>query len=83
MAAGKAIVCPDIAGIAELFRDEHDGLLYPPGDSAALGRQLKRVTGDRGLAEGLAKSARERAVREFGLDQFARRCEDVFSRVLA
>jgi glycosyltransferase involved in cell wall biosynthesis len=83
MSAGKAVICPNIPGVSELFRDGQDGLLYPPGDAGALARQLKRVIGDKTLAANLGAAAREKAIREFGLDQFARKCENVFSNVLA
>ncbi len=79
MAAGKAIICPRIDGITELFREEEDGLLYPPGDVTMLEHQLKRLILDRDLATRLGKCAREKAVRELGLDIFTAKCEAVFS----
>jgi glycosyltransferase involved in cell wall biosynthesis len=78
MASGKAIVCPRIDGIAELFRNEEDGLLYTPGDAPMLEYQLNRLITDRELATRLGKSARERALQQLGLDIFAEKCQAVF-----
>jgi glycosyltransferase involved in cell wall biosynthesis len=82
MAAGKAIVCPRIDGISELFQDGNDALLFTPGSASELGQQLGRVVADRDLARGLGLRAREKAVSQFGLDVFAGKCEVIFNQVL-
>jgi glycosyltransferase involved in cell wall biosynthesis len=42
-AAGCPIVAPDIGGIPELVQHDRDGLLYPPGDVAALALALEEA----------------------------------------
>ncbi len=44
-AAGCTIFAPDIGGIPELVQQGTDGLLYPPGDAAALARVLEEAAG--------------------------------------
>ncbi len=44
-AAGCPIVAPDIGGIPELVQHGTDGLLYPPGDAAALAQALEEAAG--------------------------------------
>jgi glycosyltransferase involved in cell wall biosynthesis len=40
MAAGKAIVASDTAGVSELIVDGENGLLFPPGDSVDLAESI-------------------------------------------
>ncbi len=42
MAGGAPLVASRLGGLEELVEDGVDGLLFPPGDTAALVRQLKR-----------------------------------------
>ncbi len=42
MATGAPLVASRLGGLEELVEDGVDGLLFPPGDTAALVRQLKR-----------------------------------------
>lgn len=82
MAAGKPIVCSSVAGTAELFEDGVDGLLYPPGDAAALAERLRGLLADPTARKRLGRAARAKAVRELDLDTYARRCEAVLTRAL-
>jgi len=61
MASGVPIVGFDIAGVRELLRDGHDGLLVPCAEVAALGRAMARVMGDAALAYRMGRAARHRA----------------------
>ncbi len=49
MAAGLPVVAADAGGPAEIIDDGVDGLLYPPGDEAALAERLRRLADDREL----------------------------------
>lgn len=42
-AAGCPVIAPDIGGIPEILEHGRDGLLYPPGDEAALAEALRAV----------------------------------------
>lgn len=70
MAAGVALVAADAGGPREVITDGVDGLLYPPGDVAALAERLKLLADDQGLRERLGEAARERA-RDFDYERLA------------
>jgi glycosyltransferase involved in cell wall biosynthesis len=57
-AAGCPVIGSDVEGIAEIVRHGVDGLLFTPGDSAALAACIERVAGDRDLLRRLAARAR-------------------------
>jgi glycosyltransferase involved in cell wall biosynthesis len=59
MAAGRPIVASALPSSREFLRDGENALLVPPGDAEALAAALRRVLGDPGLAERLARSAWE------------------------
>lgn len=82
MASGKAIVCSAVDGTAELFQDGVNGLLFPPCDANALANQLRAVLSDSDLRARLGQNAREFAERELSVEQFTRKCENVFERAL-
>jgi len=54
---GTPLLASDIAGIAEGVRDGVDGLLFPPGDDAALAACLTRLLDDPELGPRLAAAA--------------------------
>jgi len=46
LAIGKPVVGSAIGGIPDLVRDGETGLLFPPGDAAALADRMRRLAGD-------------------------------------
>ena len=64
---GLACVTTDISGIPELFTDDHNGLLVPADDPAALARALERAIRDPALRHrlGSAAAARVRATLDY------------------
>lgn len=64
-AASRPIVATDIAGCREIVSDGDNGLLAPPGDSAALVDRLERLISDRELRQTMGRRGREIAEREF------------------
>ncbi len=69
MAAGKAIVAAKVGGVPELMEDGKEGLLVPAEDESALSRAISRLLREPALAMALGAKAKERAGREFGLEQ--------------
>jgi glycosyltransferase involved in cell wall biosynthesis len=65
MAAGCAVVGSRVPGVAELIRDDEDGLLVAPGSAEALADALERLLRDPGLCARLGAAARQRALAEF------------------
>jgi glycosyltransferase involved in cell wall biosynthesis len=82
MAARRPLVSSAIAGTDELIEDGRDGLLVPPGDSAALARALERLLVEPQLRDTLAAGAYERVEREFSREQMARRVTAVYEELL-
>ncbi len=58
MAAGVPIVASDLPSLREVLRHEHNALLVPPDDNAALAAAIVRLLGDHELAARLARTAR-------------------------
>jgi glycosyltransferase involved in cell wall biosynthesis len=61
MAAGKAIVAPGYPPLHELIEDGREGLLFPPGDFAAMREALLRLVDDAELRRRLGAAAAARA----------------------
>jgi glycosyltransferase involved in cell wall biosynthesis len=57
MAARKAVVASDVAGLSELVQDGVTGVLAAEGDTAAVAGALERVLADRQLAARLGAAA--------------------------
>ena len=73
MAAGCAIVAAAIGQINQLVSDGDTGLLYRPGDTAALARALGRLKDDPVLRGRLGRSARRIAARDHTWHRVIRR----------
>jgi glycosyltransferase involved in cell wall biosynthesis/peptidoglycan/xylan/chitin deacetylase (PgdA/CDA1 family) len=71
MATGLPVVSSRLSGIPELVEDGVTGLLTPPGDAAALARELARLHDDAALRARLGSAARRRVERDFNLEHSA------------
>jgi glycosyltransferase involved in cell wall biosynthesis len=65
MAAGLPAVALDTGTTSSVIHHEKTGLLVPPGDPAALDRELTRLASDTALRERLGREARALVAREF------------------
>jgi glycosyltransferase involved in cell wall biosynthesis len=81
MAAGLPVLAAGAGGPDEIVTEGVDGLLYPPGDAAALAATLRRVAADQALAERLGRAAVERA-RAFSPELAAARTSAFYRQVL-
>ncbi len=81
MVAGLPIVATAVGGNAEMIEAETSGLLVPPGDVAGLSAAIDRLVRDNSLATRVAATAREKALREYGVDVYAQRYEEVYLRL--
>ncbi|MFP5345796.1 MAG: glycosyltransferase family 4 protein [Actinomycetes bacterium] len=61
--AGVAVLAADAGGLPEIVTDGRDGLLFPPSDAEALGRQLRRLLEDEPLRSRLASTGRTTSTR--------------------
>jgi len=72
MAARLPIVASDLPSTREVLCPGVNAILVPPNDPRALGEGIRRLLGDRSMAEGLAQKAYE-DVKEFTWDKRAQR----------
>lgn len=78
-AAGAPVIASGLGGMAEMVRDGIDGLLFPPGDAAALRSHLRRLAGDAGLLERL----RAGIVRPMSIETDAATLRTMYERLTA
>jgi rhamnosyl/mannosyltransferase len=85
MASGCPVLNTAIAGsgVPWVSRHEESGLTVPVDDPASLARATRRLLGEPGLRERLAKGARERVRRDFDHRVMAERSVDVYREILA
>jgi hypothetical protein len=82
-ACGAAVLTEDAGnGLRELFTPGEDILIYPRGDAGAAARAALSALGDPGL-ESLARSGREKAVSQHGVDSRAARLCHLIEGLLA
>ena len=82
MACGCCPVASDVGGNPELVEDGHSGLLFPAGDSAALGTRLALVVEDAGLRKRLAGNAVDAMRRSFTSAASARTMGAIYDEYL-
>jgi glycosyltransferase involved in cell wall biosynthesis len=82
MAAGIPVVASAVGGIPDQIRHEREGLLVPPGNSAALGDALFGLLQDLAHARHLGEAGRQRWASEFSYATMVRRVEAVYRSAL-
>jgi glycosyltransferase involved in cell wall biosynthesis len=78
----KPAICSNIPGNNEVVVDGVTGLLFPPGDPAALAERIDRLLSDREARSRMARSAQERAEREFTIEAMTERVEALYRQLL-
>ncbi len=67
MAVGVPVISTRLAGVPEMITSDHDGVLVPPGQPAALADALARLLHDRATAERLGAQGRRTAHEKFAI----------------
>lgn len=60
-ASRKPVIASRINGLPEFVKHEENGLMFPPGDAAALAEQMTRLSAERPLYDSLSRGARRTA----------------------
>jgi glycosyltransferase involved in cell wall biosynthesis len=81
MAAGLPVVATRVGGNAEAIEHDRTGILFEPGDDAALEAALTRLITDEPLRRQMGEQSRTRAER-FSLDKMARLTEELYLALL-
>lgn len=82
LACHRPVVAAGVPGVAEVLRDEQEGLLYPPGDEAALAEAILEMLRDASLAERLTEQGYRRVRELFSSGARRRRIADVYERLV-
>jgi colanic acid/amylovoran biosynthesis glycosyltransferase len=83
MAAGVPVVATRIAGIPELVRDGHSGLLVAPGDANEMAMAIDRLLGDAELRNRFAIAGRQDIEREYNIQTESRWLATILSGAIA
>lgn len=70
MAAGLAVISTRVGGIPELVEDGVDGLLFEPGDIAALAEKISLLVNDKNLRLKMGEKARQKAREQMDFRQY-------------
>lgn len=76
------VVASDVSGIPEIIQEGITGLLVPPRDVHALADAIRRMTGDRARAIGMAEQGRKKVQAEFGPLENHRRLLEIYKEVI-
>jgi len=83
LAAGRAVVASNVAGIPDVVRDGETGVLVPQKDAGALRDALERLCADSGQRERLGQAARAFAARHLTWGAVARTFEETYAQAAA
>ena len=82
-ASARPVVATDVGGSAEIVADGVTGYIVPPGDVAAVARQLIALLADPAGAAAVGQRARERVLEMFSLEEQAGQFAELYRAVLA
>jgi glycosyltransferase involved in cell wall biosynthesis len=83
MASGNAVVASAVGQINQVIQDRRNGLLVPPGDSAALADALTTLIENPDLRHALGTRARYDAESKYSWDHYIIRLEHLFKAIIA
>ncbi|MCP5142376.1 MAG: glycosyltransferase family 4 protein [Gammaproteobacteria bacterium] len=78
MAAGLPVVVTSVGAIPEALVDGEDGVIVPPGDSAALARALDDLLADAGKRGRIAAAGRAKVERDYSVARVARDVDAIY-----
>ena len=81
-AIGRPIITTQSYGCKDTVDDGENGFLVPVKDSAALAEKLRILINDKALRERMGKKGREKAEREFSLDDVVRKHIAIYKKIL-
>ena len=79
---GRPAICSAIPGNNEVVLDGETGLLFPPGDAAALARCIDTLLDNRELQASMSEAARKRARQMFTIEAMADRMEELYREII-
>lgn len=82
MAAGLAIVSPDVGDVADLVAAENREFVVPAGDASELAGAIRRLALDDALRRAIGKANQRRAVSEYDQKQMVDACRLAYSQAM-
>jgi glycosyltransferase involved in cell wall biosynthesis len=82
MAAGKAAIASEVAGVPLVLTDGQNGWLVPPRDPAALAAAINQLLDDPGLREKLGEAARHKVETELHWTAIVGRYSQIFEQAI-
>lgn len=82
MAMGKSVVGTSVNAILEVIQHGVNGFIVPPADGEALGEAIRQLLEDKEKRINFGEAGRSLAEKEFSLEQFAKKTEEVYFEVL-
>ncbi len=82
MACQRPVIAGAVPGVAEVLRDEGEGLLYPPGDDEALADAILTLLGSPDLSQRITLNAYERVRRHYSSGSRRRRLARIYATLL-
>jgi hypothetical protein len=83
MARGKALVITDAPGVRDYVADGQAGVIVPPGDSARMADAVRGLLEDPARRLSLGRAAREHALQELTMTQYAERLLAIAAEAIA
>jgi glycosyltransferase involved in cell wall biosynthesis len=84
MACARPVVASRTGGITEVIGESGEyGVLVPPGDAAALAREMNTLLSDPSLRRRLGQAARRRVLAEYTIERMVERTVDVYRIAVA
>jgi glycosyltransferase involved in cell wall biosynthesis len=78
MAAGVPVVATQVAGSSEIVESEKYGILVPPADAGALGREILGLLSNPERARQLGAAGRQRVLEAFSVEKMVRAHEELY-----
>ena len=78
MAAGLPVVASATGGLLDLIEHGHTGLLFEPGNPAALADALRHLFTDRGIASAIGQRAQTQVRQRYSFERMVRSFEDLY-----
>ena len=82
MACGKPVVVTNVGVLPELVLKGINGYVVEKGDAEKLAEALKKLVLNKDLCKGMGKASRQRIEDNFTLEQFGRKMEAVYNKLL-
>lgn len=76
------VVAADVGGVSEVITHNINGLLFKPGDIAAIVKNVIFIMNNRDVADAFRQNARSTVEEDFSFEKTANKIEDIYSTLL-